>query len=124
MQQENSSILRNQLDNTAGLGDLLLRKLADISGTDDDGDLRETALAKDLGVAEGEEVEDGGGVLLLALEVSLAGLGGDEGPELQNIVSNPSLLYIRCAPLEKEWNRTGDSAWCIGWVDLPCRCLS
>lgn len=85
MQQENSSILRNQLDDTAGLGDLLLRKLADVSGTDDDGDLRETALAKDLGVAEGEEVEDGGGVLLLALEVSLAGLGGDEGPELVDV---------------------------------------
>ena len=74
--------LRHQLDNTTGLGDLLLSQLADVPGADDDRDLGDAALAEDLGVAQGEEVEDGGGVLLLAGEVGLAGLGGDEGPEL------------------------------------------
>lgn len=86
-----STTLRHQLDDTTGLGDLLLRKLADVPGADDDRDLGDAALAEDLGIAEREEVEDGGGVLLLAGEVGLAGLGGDEGPQLFcALVSCPS----------------------------------
>ena len=77
--------LRHQLNDTTGLGDLLLRELADVPGADDDRDLGEAALAKDLGVAEGQEVEDGDGLLLLAVEVGITGLGGDEGPELVDV---------------------------------------
>lgn len=80
-----STTLRHQLDDTTGLGDLLLSQLADVPGADDDRDLGEAALAEDLGVAEGEEVEDGGGVLLGAGDVGVAGLGGDEGPELVDV---------------------------------------
>jgi hypothetical protein len=74
--------LRHQLNDTAGLDDLLLGELADPPGPDDDGDVGEAALAEDLGVAEGEEVEDGGGILLGAGDVGIAGLSGDEAPEL------------------------------------------
>lgn len=74
--------LSNQLNDTTGLLDLLLCQLAHPSCADNQGDFGETALAEDLGVAEGEEVEDGGGVLLGTGDVSLTGLGGDERPEL------------------------------------------
>jgi hypothetical protein len=77
-----SKRLCHQLDNAAGLCDLLLRQLAHPPRAHDQRDLGDAALAEDLGVAEGEEVEDGDGVLLLAGEVGLAGLTGDEGPEL------------------------------------------
>lgn len=78
-----SSRLCHQLDNTASVGDLLLRQLAHPSRAHNQRDLGDAALAKDLGVAEGKEVEDGDGVLLLAGQVGLAGLAGDEGPELK-----------------------------------------
>lgn len=74
--------LCDQLDDTTSLSDLLLGELADPAGTDDEGNFGETALSENLGVAEGEEVDDGDGVLLLALDVGLADLGGDERPEL------------------------------------------
>jgi hypothetical protein len=74
--------LSNQLNNTTGLLDLLLSVPADVSGADNDGDLGDTALAQNLGVAQGEEVDDGGGVGLLAAQVGIASLGRDEGPQL------------------------------------------
>jgi hypothetical protein len=74
--------LCDELNNTTGGLNLLLGVTADIAGTDDDGDLGETALAEDLGVAEGKEVDDGGDVGLLAAQVGITLLGGDEGPEL------------------------------------------
>ena len=76
--------LCDELDNTAGLLDLLLGLSGEVAGTDDDGDLREAALAEDLGVAEVEEVEDGGLVALLG-KVLLALLSGNEGPELVEV---------------------------------------
>ncbi len=79
--------LRDQLNNTTSLSNLLLSQLADPSRADDQGDLRETALAEDLGVAEGEEVEDGDGVLLGARDVGVAGLGRDEGPQLHVLLA-------------------------------------
>ncbi len=69
------SLLRHQLNNTTSLGDLLLRQPAHPSRLDDNRDLGEAALAKNLGVAEGEEVDDGDGVLLLSLQVGVADLG-------------------------------------------------
>ena len=73
--------LCDELDNTAGLLDLALGVLGEVAGADDEGNLRDAALAEDLGVAEGQEVEDGGGLLVgLAGEVLLALLSGDEGP--------------------------------------------
>jgi hypothetical protein len=81
---KNTNIQRlcDQLNNTTGLLDLLLGIAAEVAGTDDEGDLGETALAEDLGVAEGQEVDDGGGVGLLAAQVGVTLLGGDESPEL------------------------------------------
>lgn len=70
--------LRHQLDNTTSLLDLLLSELADPSCADNQRDFRNAALAEQLGVAQGEKVEDGDGVLLLAGDVGLTGLDGDE----------------------------------------------
>ena len=42
-------------------------------------------LAEELGIAVGEEVDDGGSVLLLAAEVLLPDVGGDERPELIDV---------------------------------------
>lgn len=74
--------LCDQLNNTTGGLDLLLGVTADIAGTDDNGDLGETALAEDLGVTEGEEVNDGGSVLLGTAQVGITLLSGDERPQL------------------------------------------
>lgn len=72
--------LCGKLNDTTGVEDLLLGQLADVAGADDDGGLGETTLAEQLGVAEGGEVDDGGGAGLG--EVLLAGLGGDQRPQL------------------------------------------
>ena len=77
-----TSRLCDELNDTTGLGDLLLSQTADPAGADDEGDLGEAALAENLGVAEGEQVDDGDGVLLLALEVGLTGLLRNQAPEL------------------------------------------
>lgn len=74
--------LSNELNNTTGSLDLLLSIPAEVASADDDGDLGETALAENLGVAEGKEVDDGGGVGLLAAQVGITLLGGDERPQL------------------------------------------
>jgi hypothetical protein len=79
------SHLSNQLNNATGLLDLLLRQSAHPPGADDQRDLGQTALAEDLGVAQGQEVEDGNGVLLLASDVGVTGLDGDERPQLVEV---------------------------------------
>jgi len=75
-----STLLRNEFNHTAGLGNLLLGKLRDVAGSDNEGNLGDAALAKDLGVAERKEVEDWCRVLFLAGEVGFAGFQGDERP--------------------------------------------
>lgn len=84
--------LCDQLADTTGLLDLLLGVAGEVTGTDDDGDLGETALSKNLGVAEGKEVDDGGGVGLLAAHVGVTLLDGDKGPQLfeSKISSQPT----------------------------------
>jgi len=72
----------NQFNNTASLSDLSLRLLAEPSRAHYQWDFRDSALAENFRVAEGEEVENGNGVGLLADEVFVALLGGDKGPEL------------------------------------------
>lgn len=79
--------LCDELDDTTGLLDLALGILGEVTGADDDGDLGETTLSEDLGVSEGEEVEDGGGLGGLVGEVLLALLGRDERPKLDGQVS-------------------------------------
>lgn len=74
--------LCDELDNTARLLDLALGVLGEVAGADDERNLRDATLAEDLAVAEGEKVEDGGGLGGLVGQVLLALLGGDEGPEL------------------------------------------
>lgn len=91
--------LCDELDDTAGLLDLLLGLSGEVTGADDDGDLGEAALAEDLGVAQGEQVEDGSLVGLLG-EVLLALLSGDEGPELVEVddgLPEVVLLLVDCA---------------------------
>lgn len=80
-----SPALRNQLNDTTSLSNLLLSQSADPSCLDDNRDLGQAALAQDLGVAEGEQVDDGDGVGLLAGQVGLAGLSGDESPQLHGV---------------------------------------
>lgn len=97
-----ASDLSNELDNTTSLSDLALSLGADVPGTDNDGDLGETAwlcllvlsvdcfrspivvlvltLAEELGIAVGEEVDNGGRVGLGAANVLVAGFNGDERP--------------------------------------------
>lgn len=85
--------LSNQLNNTTGLLDLLLSVPAEVSGADNDGDLGDTAFAQNLRVTQGEEVDDGGGVGLLAAQVGFASLGRDEGPQLVEVDGGlPELL--------------------------------
>jgi len=75
--------LCDELAGTTGLLDLLLGVLGEVAGADNDWDLWETTLAKDLAVAEGEEVEDWSGVGGLVGEELLALLSWDERPELE-----------------------------------------
>ena len=82
LQRTPNQRLCDQLNDTTSLLDLLLSIAAEVAGTNDDGDLGETALAEDLGVAERKEVDDGGRVTLLAAQVSVTLLSWDEGPEL------------------------------------------
>ena len=111
----------NQLDNTTGLLDLLLRQLADPSRADDQGDFGQAALAEDLRVAEGQEVEDRGGVLLRAGDVGVAGLGGDEGPQLADTVRTGLVSRL---PIGGPWHHIGldHARWKRrgGNVYVPC----
>lgn len=87
-----ASYLSDELDNTTSLNNLALSLGADVPGTDNDGDLGETALAEELGVAVGEEVDDGGRVGLGAADVLVAGLKGDERPELLDVDGRSPLV--------------------------------
>jgi len=80
-----STRLCDQLNNATGSDNLLLSELADPAGADDEGNVGKATLSEDLGVAEGEEVEDGDGVGLLAGDVGLTLLKGDEGPQLLDV---------------------------------------
>ena len=82
MPPQSNHPLRHQLDNTASVSDLLLRQPANPSRLDDNRDLGDAALAEDLGVAEGEEVDNGNGVLLRAANVGVAGLGREQRVQL------------------------------------------
>lgn len=87
--------LCDELDNTASLLDLLLGLSGNVAGADDDRDSRETTLAENLGVAEGEEVEDRSLVRRLVGEVCVALLGGDQRPELVEVDDGLPELLLR-----------------------------
>lgn len=70
--------LCNQLHDTTGLLDLALSLLAEPSGSYNNRDFWDAALAENLGVAERKEVEDGSGVGLLARDVFVTGLYGNQ----------------------------------------------
>ena len=74
--------LCDELNNATGLLDLALSVFAEVPGPNDYRDFWDAALAENFAVAEREEVKDRRGVRLLAVEVSLASLLGDEGPKL------------------------------------------
>lgn len=89
------SRLRHQLNDTTSLLDLPLGVAAEVSRAHNDGDVREAALAQDLGVSEREQVDDGRSVGLLSAQVGLARLGGDERPELHRRVQ----ISPNCPPI-------------------------
>jgi hypothetical protein len=74
--------LTDQLNDTPGFLDLALSLCGEVSCADNKRDFWDATLAKNLGVAEREEVEDRGGVGLLVGEVLFALLEGNKGPEL------------------------------------------
>jgi hypothetical protein len=116
-----ASRLCDELDDTTGLLDLALGVLGEVAGADNEGNLRDATLAEDLAVAEGEEVEDGGGLGGLVGQVLLALLGGDEGPELLGVLSvfGPGIgdyfasFAIVCASSKRTLSRlmTGFQNW-------------
>jgi hypothetical protein len=74
--------LSHQLYDTTRLFDFALSILAEITCSDDEWDLWDAALAKNLAVAEWEKIEDRSGVGLAAGEVLVALFLWDESPEL------------------------------------------
>lgn len=76
--------LRDKLDSTTNFGDLALRLFADVSRLDHHGHVGQTTLAKQLGVAQREQIDDGssirGGVLG---QIFVSRLLRHEGPQLQ-----------------------------------------
>lgn len=112
--------LRNKLNDTTSLLDLLLGQLADPPGTHNDGHIRNATLAKKLGVAERQQVDDGDSVLLAAGEVGLTLFGGDEAPELRlrrgrlDSVSRTVSYFLRqrSPPHPPPPNPKGCRLWC------------
>lgn len=75
--------LSNELNHATGFLDLALSFLADVAGLDDERNLRDAALAEDLGVTERKKVNDDGLVGgSLPAQVLLTGLLGYQRPQL------------------------------------------
>lgn len=74
--------LSDELNNATSIRDLLLSLLADVSCADDDGGGGQAALSEELGVSEGVEVDERGGVGGRVLQGLLADVGGDQRPQL------------------------------------------
>jgi len=92
--------LCNELDNATSLLNLLLGLLRDVARADDDGDFGKTTFAKDLGVAQREEIKDGGLIGRLLGEVLVTLLSRNEGPKLVKVDNRlPELL--RCLVAEE-----------------------
>lgn len=105
--------LGDELDNATGLLDLALGLGGDVAGADDDGDLGDAALAEDLGVAEGKEVEDGSLLGALGLDVLVTLLGGDEGPELVEVDDLRRIReerWVRALEVDLRASRSGSAA--------------
>ena len=114
-ESQQATSLCDELDNTTSLLDLALSLGRDVTGADDDGDLGETTLAEDLGVAEGQEVEDGGGVgVTLAGEVLLALLGRDEGPELLEVDDGSPELVLQLVEVAHTDLTAGEGVSALG----------
>lgn len=70
-------------DATTGFGDFAFGFLADIASLNDNGDVRKTSFAEDLGVTESEKVNDGSGVLRSTFgEVLVLSFLGEQAPKL------------------------------------------
>jgi hypothetical protein len=98
--QRNSGRLCNQFNNTTSLSDLSLCFLAEPSRAHNQWYFWDTALSENLGVAEGEEIEDGDGVFLGAREIFIALLGWDEGPKLWG--REVSTIKINSQPIQAQ----------------------
>lgn len=80
--QPRFSHLTDKLNDTTGLLDLALGKGRNVAGLDDNRDIGKTTLSEELGESERKEVDDGGSSTGGGVEVLLARLSGDEGPQL------------------------------------------
>lgn len=79
--------LRNELNDATGLLQLGLSQAGHEAGADDNRDGGDAALAQELGVAKGQQVDNGKDVGVGVGEVLLALLLGDERPELRGRAS-------------------------------------
>lgn len=104
----NVGYLRNKLNNTAGGSDLLLSQLAHPSRPDDQGDLGDAALAQNLRVTQGKQVKNGGGLLLLARDVGVTGLLGNQRPQLQSLLVGRSVEGLNPRELESAVRESRD----------------
>lgn len=77
--------LCNKLDLATCLCNLSLGLLADIPGSNDDWDFRNSALAQNLGVAECQQVKYRSSILLRAGDVFVTRLLWDQGPKLLEV---------------------------------------
>lgn len=77
--------LSDQLNNTTGGSDLLLGQLGDESGLNDDGDIGQSTLTKDLTVTVGQGVNDGSSRSRCGLEVLVLLGGVYESPQLVQV---------------------------------------
>jgi len=77
--------LSNQLNHATSLLDLLLSQRRHVTGLDDNRDIGETTLSKELGVTSSEQVDYRNGITGGLGEVLLARLGGDKSPQLVEV---------------------------------------
>ncbi len=75
-------VLCHKLHDGTGLLQLAFSQLADIAGADNEWYFREAALSEKFGVAERQQVDNGGSVLLLAGQVLGPDLLRDQRPKL------------------------------------------
>lgn len=83
-QNQVADSLRDKLDSATNFGDLALRLFADVARLDHHGHVGQTTLAKQLGVSQREQIDNGssirGGILG---QIFVSSLFRDEGPQLQ-----------------------------------------
>ena len=115
------------MDNATSLLDFPLRLFAEVSCLNNDWDFGKPALAEDLGVSEGEEIDNRSSARLLLLgQVLVTSLRGDERPELERIATletqiEISVMKLRSYLVEVD---SGLPELLVGLVEVPHTDLS